>query len=152
MGARGTASSALFDNDKAGKQAVNLAREIDNSILEYKDVFRLWPVMPLPGNLDPGTVKKTFERENDKYRGLEWELEDLVAPDFFDAFISDNPMAVARTTSTAGMVHRDLTPDGKARFHRFVKQHAVHADLCKVIDTLKAIRCYFNLPAAEEVR
>ena len=30
----------LFDNDKAGKQAVNAARDFDKSILEYKDVFR----------------------------------------------------------------------------------------------------------------
>lgn len=54
----------LFDNDRAGKQAVRQARDIDGSLLEYKDLFRLWPVMPLPRNLDPGSVQKTFENEN----------------------------------------------------------------------------------------
>lgn len=103
---------------------VRAAREFDTSILEYKDVFRLWPVMPLPSNLDPGTMQKTFERENACYKGLDWELEDLLPQEFMDAFLSDYPGAVARTTSIEGKVHRDLTRDGKARLHRFVKQHA----------------------------
>src|SRR5260370_20868588 len=42
----------LFDYDHAGRQAVRLAHDLDTSILEYKDVFRLHPVMPLAGNLD----------------------------------------------------------------------------------------------------
>ena len=142
----------LFDNDKAGKQAVKLVREIDSSMLEYKDVFRLWPVMPLPGNLDPGTVQRTFERENEEYKGLEWELEDLLPQEFVEAFVSDYPMAVSRTTPMAGKVHRDLTRDGKARFHRFIKQHAVRADLSAVIGTLKAIRFYLNLAPATAAR
>jgi hypothetical protein len=136
----------LFDNDKAGKQAVKLVRDIDTSMLEYKDVFRLWPVMPLPGILDPGAVQRAFEHENNAYKGLDWELEDLLPQEFIEAFIADYPMAVSHTSSMAGKVHRDLTRDGKARFHRFIKQHAVCADLGAVIDTLKAIRFYLHLP------
>ena len=88
----------LFDNDKAGKQAVRTARAFDTSILEYKDVFRLWPVMPLPDNLDPGTVEKAFERANARYKGLEWEIEDLLPQEFFDAFclIFQRRLPVAR--------------------------------------------------------
>jgi len=136
----------LFDNDRAGKQAVKLARDIDSSILEYKDVFRLWPMMPLPGNLDPGTVQRAFERENALYNGLEWELEDLLPQEFVNVFLSDQSMAVSHTKSIAGKVHRDLTCDGKARLHRFVKQNAVYEDLRDVIAVLKAIRFYLNLP------
>jgi len=136
----------LFDNDKAGKAAVRLTRELDTSMLEYKDVFRLWPVMPLPGILDPGAVQRAFERENSAYRGLEWEIEDLLPREFIEAFIDDDPMAVSHTSSMASKVHRDFTRDGKARFHRFIKQHAVCNDLGAVIETLKAIRYYLNLP------
>lgn len=135
----------LFDNDHAGKQAVKSARIVDNSILEYKDVFRLWPQMPLPGNLDPGTVQRAFERENAAYGNLDWELEDLLPADFIDAFAAENPKAIARTTSISGKVHRDLTPDGKARLHHFVKQHAVRDDLAPVIGVLKALRFYLGL-------
>jgi hypothetical protein len=140
----------LFDNDTAGKEAVKMARYIDTSILEYKDVFRLWPVMPLPGNLDPGTVRRIFERENVDYKTLEWELEDLLQEEFIDAFLSEYPGAVVRSRCIGSKVHRDLTPDGKARLHRFIKQHAVRADLGAVIEVLKAIRFYLNLPSATQ--
>ena len=52
----------LFDNDKAGIEAVKGIRNFDSSILEYKDVFLLKPFMPCDGNLDPKTLKK---RSND---------------------------------------------------------------------------------------
>ena len=135
----------LFDNDKAGKQAVKSARAFDTSILEYKDVFRLWPVMPLPDNLDPGTVEKAFDRANEPYKGLEWELEDLLPKEFVEVFLSDHPEAVVRSTSIEKKVHRDLTRDGKARLHRFVKQHAVHDDVGGVIEALKAVRFYLRI-------
>jgi len=140
----------LFDNDKAGNQAVKLARDIDTSILEYKDVFRIRPVMPLAGNLDPGTMQKTFERENTCYRGMEWEMEDLLPQDFIDAFLSDHPEAVFRSTPMSDKVHRDLTDDGKAHFHRFIKLHAVRNDVSAVVEVLKALRFYLGLqlPAA----
>ena len=51
----------LFDTDRAGRLAVRAAQDIDTSLLEYKDVFRLHPVMPMTGNLDPKSLKATFE-------------------------------------------------------------------------------------------
>ena len=135
----------LFDNDKAGKQAVRAARAFDSSILEYKDVFRLWPVMPLPDNLDPGTVEKAFDCANALYKGLEWEMEDLLPKEFVEVFLSDHPGAVVRSTPCGKKVHWDLTRDGKARLHRFVKQHAVRDDLEGVIEVLKAVRFYLRI-------
>ena len=135
----------LFDNDKAGHQAVKSVKDLDSSILEYKDVFRLWPIMPLPGNLDPKTMQKTFERENANYKGLDWELEDLIKQEFIEAFLSDNYEAVKNTRSVNGLVHRDFTPNGKALLHRFIKIHAMRDDLIAVIDAMKAIRFYLGL-------
>lgn len=135
----------LFDNDTAGQHAVKAIRDLDGSILEFKDVFRLWPVMPLPGNLDPETVRRAFERENAQYKGLNWELEDLLSEEFVKSFLSENSGAVARNASLGGKVHRDFTVDGKARLHRFVKQHAIRADLMAVIHALRALRFYVGL-------
>ncbi|WP_454872964.1 hypothetical protein [Paraburkholderia xenovorans] len=136
----------LFDNDAAGKEAVKLARTIDNSILEYKDVFRLWPEMPRPGNLDPASVQRAFEAQNASYKGLEWELEDLLSQTFLDDFISEYPNAVIGVLTMGGKVHRDFTRDGKAQLHRFIKLHAIYDDLKDVVETLKAIRTYLGLP------
>lgn len=136
----------LFDNDNAGRQGVKSARIVDNSILEFKDVFRLWPNMPLPGNLDIGTIKRAFESENSIFGGMDWELEDLLPESFMKAFISENFSAVTRTKSIGCKVHRDLTRDGKAKLHRFVRQHAVLEDFAQIIGVLKAFRYYLILP------
>lgn len=136
----------LFDNDDAGRRAINGAQNMDSSILEYKDIFRLQPVMPSTGNLDPTTLKKTFERLNGNYKGLDWEVEDLLPKSFIDAFVTDYPSAVARVSQKADKTHRDLTTDGKAHFHRYVQKHANRDDLCAVIETLYSIRFYLTLP------
>lgn len=138
----------LFDNDKAGRQAVKFSRDLDSSILECKDVFRLQPEMPTSGNLDPKTLQKTFEKRNSKYKGLNWELEDLLPQEFLEAFFSEYSGAIAHKASNGGRIHHDLTYDGKARLHRFVKENAVRDDLGGVIEVLKAIRFYMCLPPA----
>ena len=143
----------LFDNDKSGRHAVKAIKEIDGSILEFKDVFRLWPVMPLTSNLDPTGMQRLFERENAAYAGLDWELEDLLPRGFVDAFLVDNPAVMSRAAECAGRIHRDLTRDGKARLHRFTKEYAMRDDLKNVMEVLRALRRYLGLfepPARSE--
>lgn len=136
---------ALFDNDNAGRRAVALARDVDNSILEYKDLFRLRPAMPLPGSLDPSGMQRAFERDNAKYKGLDWELEDLLPDSLIDAFLTERPYAVLRSFEKNGRVHRDFTRDGKAHLHRFIKDYAVREDPAVVIEVLSAMRFYLGL-------
>lgn len=135
----------LFDNDKAGKLAVKFANDLDSSILEYKDMFRLWPVMPLPGNLVPTTMQKTFERENADYKGLEWELEDLIDEAFIEIFLLENDNILKNSKLVNDKTHRDFTPDGKAKFHNYIKKNAKWDDLAGVIQVLKAMRYYSGL-------
>jgi hypothetical protein len=136
----------LFDNDHAGRQAVQTAHNIDTSMLEYKDLFRLHPIMPTTGNLDPKTLKAIFERANSAYKGNEWEIEDFLPKNFVDAFLDEYPRAVNRTRDLGGgKIHRDFTQDGKARFHRFIRDNAVREDLTNVIQVLKALRYYFRM-------
>lgn len=134
----------LFDNDKAGRYAVQCARGFDRSILEYWDVFRLFPVMPLHGDRDPGSLQKKFETENANYKGLDWELEDLLPQTFVDAFSAECPRAVVRTYPIGGKVHRELTRDGKAKLHRFIREHAIRDDLQAVTEVLRALRFYIG--------
>lgn len=136
----------LFDNDKAGRQAVTYARDSDTSVLEYKDVFRLHPVMPFSGNLDPKALQTAFERENAAYKGKDWELEDVLSNDFVETFLSEQPNALVRVLPVGnGRVHRDFTTDGKARLHRYARENAMREDLAGVIEVLKALRFYCGL-------
>ncbi|UIY55731.1 hypothetical protein [Burkholderia cepacia] len=135
----------LFDNDHAGRLAIKLSRDIDTSILEYKDIFRLHPAMPLPGNLDPGSMQRAFEKENAAYKGLDWELEDLMPSAFMEVFFGEYPTALIRTCTAGGKLHRELTRDGKAQLHRFISLYATRDDLTEVIDVLKTFRTYLGL-------
>jgi hypothetical protein len=135
----------LFDNDKAGRQGVKELRDLDTSIIEFKDVFRLWPAMPNPRGLDPGDIRRNFEAHNADFKGMDWELEDLLPKSFLDAFFAEHHNAIARTASAGKKIHRELTDDGKARLHRYVKQHAMREDLSMVIETLKCLRAHLGL-------
>ncbi|HTU45818.1 MAG TPA: hypothetical protein VMF91_12190 [Bryobacteraceae bacterium] len=136
----------LFDNDHAGRQAISGARVVDTSILEYKDVFRLRPVMPCSGNLDPKTLEKAFDHVNAEFVGLDWALEDLLPVEFLDAFRADFPTAIRRRCQKSGKTHWEFTPDGKARLHRYIRNHSMRADLLAVIDVVRALRFYLGLP------
>ena len=135
----------LFDNDKAGRQAVS-SRDSDTSVLEYKDVFRLQPVMPATGNLDPKALQATFERENAAHKGKDWELEDVLPSNFVETFLNEHPNALVRAAPAGdGKVHRDFTKDGKALLHRFARENAMRQDLVGVVEVLKALRFYCGL-------
>ncbi|MDG9668389.1 hypothetical protein ONV78_11645 [Hahella sp. CR1] len=135
----------LFDNDHAGRQAVKSICRIDSGVVEYKDVIRLFPVMPLQANLDPTTVKNSFERANEKYRALDWELEDLIPASILSAFFDEYPSACMRSIEKLGFTHRDYTRDGKALLHRYIKEYAVIKDLELVVSLLKFIRNIMNV-------
>ena len=135
----------LVDNDNAGKRAVTEVQRIDAGIMEFKDIFRLWPVWPAPKDLSPPVLRSKTETENESYKRLDWELEDLFSASFVDAFLEERPGAVARKSEINGRVHRDFTVDGKARFHHFIKLHAMHKDLAEVIRVLEAMRFYLGL-------
>lgn len=137
----------LFDNDVAGQKAVNGARSVDASIIEYRDVFRLRPTMPIGGSLDPLALKRSFEERNEAYKGLNWELEDLIGSALMELFLHENPTALIREHVMSDRTHRELTRDGKSRLVRFCQTHADLASLDDLVATLHALRHYLALPS-----
>jgi len=135
----------LFDNDYAGRQAASHAHKLDSSMVEYKDYFRIHPVMPFPGNLLPEIIRNSFERENINYKSLDWELEDYLPQSVIEAFLDENPSSVKKTISISGKTHRDFTSDVKVKLHRFVSEYAEYHDLIEVIKVIKALRFYLNI-------
>lgn len=138
--------AALFDNDSAGRYAVRSAPQFDIRLTEFKEMFLLRPMMPLTNNRDPNAIRSLVENANAAYRSLDWELEDLFPLSFLKAFDAEHVSAVKQTAVVGDKTHRDLTPDGKARFHRFVKQNALLSDLDGLVETMRAMRSYVGLP------
>jgi len=142
----------LVDDDKAGREAIKGARMVDSSVMEYKDLFRLRPHMIVNTNLDPKTLRKSFEDANRRYNTLDWELEDLLPEDMVDSFLADFPTATPRVTRQHGRTHRDFSWDGKHRLHKFVEQHAFGTDLDSVAHVIRAMRYYLRIPTPHSVR
>jgi hypothetical protein len=135
----------LFDNDRAGRTAINDVRKIDTSLVEYRDVFKLQPVMPISSNRIPDVLQRNFESQNNIYKNLDWELEDLVPETLIKGFLNQYSTALFGSNNVNGKVHREWTPDGKARLHRFVKDYAIRSDLVAVIGVLQAFWCYLGI-------
>ena len=136
----------LFDNDTAGQKAVNGARKVDTSIVEYRDVFRLRPVMPSTGSLDPTSLQRSFDKQNEVYKGLTWELEDLIGESLMAMFREEYPTSVQCEQKMSDAIHREITRDGKSHLVRFCKEYADLASLQGLVEVLHALRHYMNLP------
>ena len=136
---------ALYDNDTAGKRAIAVISGFDASIRRCAEVFLLQPVMPLKGGADHRAMQQRFERENGAFRGLDWEIEDLLSHDILCAFEADYPAAVNRRYEIAGRTHRELTRDGKRQLVRFAQDYATLADVRELIKLLQALRDYCHL-------
>ncbi|MBN1667455.1 MAG: hypothetical protein JW862_10210, partial [Anaerolineales bacterium] len=124
-------------------------RKTDSSIVEFKDIFRLMPVMPNTTNRDPEGLKNCFEESNKRYKGLDWELEDLLPEALTNAFFHDFPTAIIRKNRIEDKVHSDLTRDGKAKLHQFIRQNAIRSDLEAVISVLKVFWLYLGIKSAD---
>ena len=64
---------------------------------------------------------------------------------FQTAFNEEHPSAQLKMVTNNGFVHRDFTRNGKARFHRYVREHALREDMVGVCDVLRSMRRYLNM-------
>jgi hypothetical protein len=135
----------LYDNDRAGRRAIENACAFDRRLLRYEDVFLLHPIMPLASGSDHATLRRRFEQENNHFKGLDWEIEDLLSERIFATFQILKPQAVVKVERCGGRAHRELTRDGKRQLHQFVKETAILEDVVEVVKVIRALRDYFRL-------
>ena len=138
----------LFDNDAAGRNAARTSNALNTDIFEYRDVYRLRPMMPITRNYDIKAMKSLFESTNLQHERLDWECEDLLPASFLEAFVSEEPSALRTRIKASEAEHREWTVDGKAKLHRYVSQYAVQKDLAAVIDVIRCLRSLVGLPPA----
>lgn len=136
----------LVDNDAAGRQAIENAQVADVSVVEYRDIFRVRPSMVCGvGEVELDYLRKEFERNNEAFEGLDWELEDLLDEGFVEAFCAQLPGSLLEKQQVAGRVHWELTRKGKRELNRFAKRTATLEDMRGVIDTIRSLRFCLGL-------
>jgi hypothetical protein len=135
----------LLDDDHAGRRgAAELER--DPRLTINRDVFLLKRVYPRRSS-EPGIVAKHITEANKPWDSLDCTIEDLISASFLEAFIAENPNAIASSPLVVnGETHYPLTPHGKDALGEFVKSNAMLTDLERLVETLKSLRHYLGLP------
>jgi len=136
----------LFDDDEAGRATFRSITQQRHPFKSYVDVFMLKrrypPVRPgSPSFLDG------LREINREWEGIDCEVEDLLGQGLLDAFCDEHSGALRRDPIIKGNGHHhEWTPDGKARLHRFARDHAMLSDLADLVRLLKYVRWIFYLP------
>ena len=136
---------ALVDDDAAGRQAISRAQYADASVLEYRDIFRLRPEMICWGDRDLEKLRVEFERRNRIYKGLDWELEDLLGVGFVEAFCRNSSGVLRDKQEVSGRVHWEMTRKGKREIRKFVRDNAEVRDLEGVVCAIRSLRFCLGL-------
>ena len=137
---------ALFDDDIEGRRGFGALTAQHLNYRKWRDVFLLQRFIPR-STRDPVQVDKLIGTANNKWRGMECEIEDLVAIDMIKEFVSENPNCIQRQLEERnGAVHCRFHRHAKANFIRFVEKNAILEDLSLIVDTLKSLRYYLGLP------
>lgn len=141
----------LYDNDNAGRRAIENACKFDRRLIRYGDLFLLHPIMPLAAGIDHAALKQRFETENAAFRGLDWEIEDLISERILQELERQNPRAIISVREKGGRKHREFSRDGKQQLHRLVDKSAQLEDLVEIVRAIRALHDYFRLPCAHIV-
>ncbi len=135
----------LYDNDNAGRRGVDNACAFDRRLLRCGDLFLLHPIMPLASGSDHAELRRRFETCNAPFKGLDWEVEDLLSEELLLAFEQKFPSSIDGVRKLNGRKHREFTRAGKKALHCFVKTEAKLEDLTEVVKLIRALHDYFRL-------
>lgn len=136
----------LYDNDRAGRRAIDVACNFDRRLLKFGDLFLLHPIMPLAAGADHIELRRRFESSNAAFSKLDCEIEDLLSERLLLQFEAAHPDAVREILECAGRKHWEFTRDGKAQLHQFLTEHAKLEDVVDVVRLIRALRDYLRLP------
>ena len=137
---------ALFDSDPEGKRGFGSLTGQHLNYRKWRDVFLLQRSIPQTTR-DPVQVAHLVDKANEKWRGMDCEIEDLVSLGLIKAFITENPNSVQRPPEESnGAVHCRFHRPAKANFVRFVEGNAILQDLSLIVDALQSLRYHLGLP------
>lgn len=136
----------LFDDDEAGRATFKSITQQRHPFRSYVDVFLLKRRYP-PARPGSPSFLDGLKEINREWDGIDCEMEDLLSQGLLDAFCKQQPDALRREPVIRGDGHHhEWTPDGKARLHRFVREHAMLHDLADLVRLLRYVRWMFDLP------
>jgi hypothetical protein len=135
----------LYDNDFAGREAIRSANIFNRSLIQYLNIFLLYPVMPCNPGEDYRVLGQRFLAANVQYRNIDWEIEDVLSEQLLSAFAKNHPNDVWVAQQARNRKHWEFSKDGKRLFSAYALANATLDDLWDVIGLLCALRSYLRL-------
>lgn len=138
----------LLDNDIPGRSLIKNLVAINSNIIEFRDIFRLHPIMPEVTNVHYQSIKQAVEKENIDYKGLDWEMEDFLSDRIWESFITNecaNDERLCHPIIRGNKTHRNLKDIQKGRLHRIIHDLAQHDDMHEIVHLLRMLRRYLKI-------
>ena len=136
----------LVDDDYAGRKIIQDILNIDRSVVEFRDILRLRPVMVYGECTTPDALVEMSELSNADFRGLDWEIEDTISSRLMDVVGEQLPHAIRGRVTIGGRTHVELTREGKRELHRIIHREGTLTDLSGVVRIARTLRSIFGLP------
>jgi hypothetical protein len=138
----------LVDNDPQGRSLTKSLRAINSNIIEFRDIFRLYPTMPRVTNCHHQHIQQVLDRENSSCKGLDWEMEDYLSKRIWQIFIENecaNDPSLCRPVIRGDKTHRNLTDIQKGHLHRLIHNSAQYEDVENIVGILRSLRQYLKI-------
>lgn len=138
----------LVDNDYAGRNVIKYLEKDALKAIECRDIFCINPIMPKDVNPHYEHIKKSLERENAPYKGLDWEMEDYISDRIWKIFINDecaNDPLLCKPKVCHDKIHRNLNDIQKGRFYDIINNSACYEDIENIVHLIKTLRIYLKI-------
>jgi hypothetical protein len=136
---------ALLDNDPKGKQTYRALTARHTEFHENRDLFLLYRKFPR-NTREPNTLTQLIEKENQLWKRLDCEIEDLLSVDLLKLFVNGNSDYIqSEPIDLNGAHHFKFKTHAKALLFRFVEENASLEEVIMVVEVLKSLRFYLGL-------
>jgi hypothetical protein len=134
----------VVDDDHEGRKAF---ADLRKKFQPWRDLFKLNRVFPrTPISRSSEHFEGEMKKANANWDGLDCDIEDLIADEIIECFISENPRCLkTEVDEKGGRFHRKFHGNEKPKLVRFVEQHASLSDLSQIVEILKSLRWLLRL-------
>jgi hypothetical protein len=136
---------AILDDDADGRGAFRSLCRDDINCIGWRDVFLLQRWLPRTSR-NSQEIDKIVKRNNEQWKNLNCEIEDLLALSLLKKFDEVKPAASRKDRVIVGNGHHsEFTRDGKTWLLNYSEANARLEDVVGIVELLKVMRYHFGL-------
>lgn len=140
-GGRVYTAIALFDYDRAGREAVANLSKTHMRYVEYRDLFLLRRRLPV-GTRDTNRLRAETVQLNAQFGELDCTIEDMLSVDIIESFMTAHPLYRVAPVVAGGATHFPFDFRAKRELLKFVEQNATLGDVSALLGLIQSLEFY----------